>query len=148
MNGAESSSLGPSPPPLPKCPFPPAGPPPLTPRLSTPPLPKPPFPKSNLIVKGLYHEYYIQCQMPGIDLNDSDTTRGKKFGNASFEKIFTNCKNDQGKRHEGRTKNISVFNDQFFPGRKRFRRANVDTQSTTKPGPPKNLLRYFRRLTR
>ena len=148
MNRVKSSSLGPLPPPLPKSPFLSADPLPLTPRISTPLLPKPPLPKLNLIVKGLYHEYYIQYQMPSIDLNDSITLRRKNFGNTSFETIFTNRKNDQGKLYEGGTKNISVFNDQFFLERKRFRYANINTQLTTKPDLLKNLLRYFRRLSR
>ena len=128
---------------LPKSSFPQSDPPPLIPWLSIPPLLKPPFPKSSLIVKTLYHEYYIKTQMPDIDLNDSDTTCGKSFSNAFFETISTNCKNEQGKIHKGRIKNISVFNNQFFLGQKQFRPANIDTQLMTKPGPPKNLLRYF-----
>lgn len=54
--------------------------------------------------------------MQGINLNDSNTTHKKNLDNASFETIFTNCKNDQGQMHEKRIKKILVFNkDHFFP---------------------------------
>lgn len=64
--------------------------------------------------------------MLGIDLNDSDTTCRKNFGNAFFETISTNYKSNPNQYIRAKLKKILVFKDQFFSGQKRFRRTNID----------------------
>lgn len=58
--------------------------------------------------------------------------------------MSTNCRNGENQMNEGKTNKIPIFENQFFFSRqKQFRCANIDAQSTIKPGLLKDLFKYF-----